>query len=199
MKYIISLLILLSLTSVAIAQDLPKVEVFTGYSFVRDEVTFHGFEVSVNYNINEFLGIKADFSRHSKNNITFFSSPDLGTSKGDLSAFSYLIGPQLTYRKHQLFTPYTHLLLGGTRLKTKVTITAPPSPPPFPSPFPPVQTIEGSDNAFTVALGGGLDINLTKTITFRAIQIDALITRSGGQTDRDPRISTGLVFKFGYK
>jgi hypothetical protein len=58
--------------------------------------------------------------------------------------------------------------------------------------------IEGTtDNAFTMFLGGGLDIGLRKGIGLRLVQADWLMTKFGGQTqEHQGRVSAGIVIKF---
>lgn len=52
-----------------------------------------------------------------------------------------------------------------------------------------------SDNAFTVALGGSLDLNVNDRIAVRVIQPDIVIT-TYGSADADIRLSTGLIVRF---
>ncbi len=59
--------LLLLIPSPAMAQNTPKAEIFGGYSIVPavgiDQV-LHGWNASVNGNINDWLGIRVDFSGH---------------------------------------------------------------------------------------------------------------------------------------
>jgi opacity protein-like surface antigen len=59
----------------------------------------------------------------------------------------------------------------------------------------------GSDNAFAMTLGGGVDYKLTDRFAIRPIKVDYLMTRfsetgTSGQTQSNLRISTGIVFRF---
>src|SRR5688572_25377026 len=58
--YVICLLVVSPL--ITVGQDVPKVEVFGGYSWAGGN--FHGFDTSVTGNINRWFGLTADFSGH---------------------------------------------------------------------------------------------------------------------------------------
>jgi len=47
-----------------------------------------------------------------------------------------------------------------------------------------------------MALGGGVDLRLSRSVAFRMIQADYLLTRFGGITQNNARITTGLVYRF---
>ncbi len=53
------------------------------------------------------------------------------------------------------------------------------------------------DTAFAMALGGGFDIRLVNSLALRALQIDYLMTRFGGERQNNVRLVTGVVFRFG--
>ncbi|HZR64863.1 MAG TPA: hypothetical protein VFA85_06925 [Terriglobales bacterium] len=55
--------------------------------------------------------------------------------------------------------------------------------------------ISNSDTTFATAFGGGLDYALVRSVAFRA-QFDIVHTHLLGGRQNDPRISTGIVFRF---
>ncbi len=58
----------------------------------------------------------------------------------------------------------------------------------------------GSDNAFAIAAGGGLDVNLTHHIALRAFEADYYLTRytNGANTRQNNlRVYVGVIFRFG--
>ena len=63
-------------------------------------------------------------------------------------------------------------------------------------------TVSGSENAFAMTLGGGVDWNATSHIGIRVIQAEYLMTRfsgfgnNGSDLQNNARISTGVVFRF---
>jgi opacity protein-like surface antigen len=196
MKLVFSLLIAFSATASALAQEPSKIEVFGGYSLLRADggsgpsENLNGWNASINYNLNKILGVKADFSGHYTN--TTITNPFTGTSSNlDVSDFTFLFGPQFSYRKKEKVVPFAHVLLGGFRGKT--------SGAPVDIGFPglPVFINPGSTNtSFGAAFGGGLDIKLTNGLAFRLVQADYLLTRFGDETQNNLRIGTGLVLRF---
>ena len=84
----------------AMAQEAPKADVFLGYQYVRapQEKNLNGFNGSVSFNVNNYLGLKADFG--------------LG-AESDLKQYSYLFGPQVNLRTDSKLTPFAHALFGA--------------------------------------------------------------------------------------
>jgi opacity protein-like surface antigen len=196
MKIVFSLLIIFSAAASTLAQESTKVEVFGGYSLLRADggsgpgENLNGWNASINYSLNKIIGLKADFSGHY--NDTTLTNPFTGAStKVDESDFTFLFGPQFSYRKNEKVVPFAHILLGGLRGKT----SAAPFDIGFPG-FPMIIDINSTDTAFAAAFGGGLDVKLTKGLAFRLVQADYLLSRFGGRTQNNLRIGTGLVFRF---
>jgi opacity protein-like surface antigen len=201
MKLVFSLLLIFSAAASALAQEPSKIEVFGGYSLLRvdrglafgpnsADQNSHGWNASINYNLNKILGVKADFSGHYKN-ATFTNLFTGATTKVDVSDFTFLFGPQFSYRKNEKVVPFAHILLGGFRGSA--------SAPPFdigPPDIPLIVDISSTNTAFAAAFGGGLDIKLTKGLAFRLVQADYLLSRFGGFTQNNLRIGTGLVVRF---
>lgn len=92
--------------------------------------------------------------------------------------YTYTFGPRFSYRKHARVTPFFHTLVGGARIGVSGA---------------------GSESGFAANIGGGVDIKVNDHFAVRAIQADGLITRFGGTTTADPRLSFGVVFRFGKK
>lgn len=176
------------LAGVASAQDqAPKAEVFAGYSYVRVNpgfgapgVNFNGGSASISYNPNAWLGLVADFGG--------YHGSELGV---DADVYSYLFGPKLALRRGA-FTPYVQTLFGGAHG------TAGAGCPVFTARTRPQGRIicGGSDNAFAMTVGGGLDWNATEHIGIRVIQAEYFMTRFLSDTQNNARISTGVVFRW---
>src|SRR5215475_14692448 len=143
----------------AFAQDVPKFDVFAGYSYVRDNPStsglpsfnLHGGSASVAYNANHWLGAVADFGGYHANNV-------LGTGI-DGTVSTYLFGPRFSYRKYDRVTPFAQTLFGlahasGSGFGTTAT-----------------------NNAFAASFGGGVDLKITRSVSFRAGQVEYLLTR----------------------
>ncbi len=97
-----------------------------------------------------------------------------GAYKNGGHMYTYMFGPTFSTRTERV-TPFAHALFGGATAGGG----------------------EGSATAFSMALGGGLDVNAGSHLALRLVQADWLLLRSGGVTDKkNVRVSTGLVFRF---
>lgn len=182
---------LLLFSGIASAQDdSPKVEAFGGYSYLRVNPgsgapgeNFNGGSGSLAYNLTPMFGIVGDFGGY------HWSQSGLGL---DTNVVSYLFGPKVALR-HGPITPFAQVLFGGAhasfsglnecdtaRLHREGDC----------------QSFNTSENAFSMALGGGVDWNATTHIGIRFIQAEYLLTRFGGDSQNNARISTGVVFRF---
>jgi len=176
-----------------------QLKLFVGYSYIRPSVTYeqasacpagcpvvpgsitkhlnlNGYDFSATYKFLPFVGVSADFSGQ-YGTVT-------GSSSGHLQ--TYLLGPELAFPAK--VSPFVHGLIGiahqavaaGTSFSNGV----------------PVDVFSASDNAFATALGGGIDLHIAPFLSFRAIQLDYLVTRFHSSTQNQPRASTGLVLRF---
>jgi hypothetical protein len=172
MREFINLAALLLLLSVpAMPQNTPKAEVFGGYSsFSNSTLTLHGWNGSINGNINHMLGIKADFSGH------------YGTWKGaTVNLHTITFGLQLSYRKNRSVVAFVHALFGGARASAGFN------------------GADYSNGSFAMNIGGGLDWVVHKNFAVRVVQLDSLVTRFGPSASEDLRFSAGIVFRLGSK
>jgi opacity protein-like surface antigen len=172
MRKSIALAALLVLLSVpAMAQKSPEAEVFGGYSFFSHGAhNLHGWNASVNGNINHWLGIKGDFSGLYK------------TKNGlRLTLHTFTVGPQLSYRKNRRIVPFAHALFGVAHASAGY------------------QDLAYSRNSFAMNFGGGMDWVVHKNVAIRVIQSDLLVTYFGPNASTDGRVSVGIAFRFGSK
>jgi hypothetical protein len=191
----------------ACAQEWPKVEVGADYSYLRfapsgpytSGHSLNGGGGSLVYNWNEFLGLKMDLQGYTSSKTGFTIPPTAtfplgvnGNVQGNM--FTYLFGPQLKVRAHKI-QPFAHVLFGGAHtnvygnaFKTfcqgivrNCTVTKAPTA-----------------NAFALAFGGGVDVPINRTISFRPAQIDYLLTRFSNpftktSNQNNFRYSVGIV------
>jgi opacity protein-like surface antigen len=184
LKLVVSLLAVVSVIgATAQAQETPKVDIFAGYSYVRENpstsgassFSLNGGSASFAYNANHWLSGVADFGAYHNGNI-------LGTgTSGTLS--TYLFGPRVSYHHSGRITPFGEVLFGVAHAGASIAGTS------------------GSDNAFAMSLGGGVDYKLTDRFAIRPIKVDYLMSRfsetgSSAQTQNNLRVSTGIVFRF---
>jgi hypothetical protein len=187
-KILLSIFLAFLIPVAAMAQmEFPRTEAFGGYSYFRanpDVLSLHGWNGSVTGNITSWFGIEGDFSGH-------YGSPKVfgfGIPFVDISSHTYMAGPRLTYRTESV-APFAHFLIGGARASTGA----------FGASI--------ADTALATVVGGGLDLNLNKSLAIRVIQADYLMTRFqtgpqilfSGLSDRQNnfRISAGFVIKLG--
>src|SRR5216117_3686628 len=88
------------------------------------------------------------------------------------STYTFLFGPQISLPSR--VSPFGHLLLGGAHNSTRGF----------------------GSSSFSMALGGGIDAELTNGIHWRLIQMDYLLTQFGGGSQNNFRFSTGILIKF---
>ena len=178
-KYLHAFILILVIAGTLIGQEeieeLPKVEVFGGYSLLRSESeNFHGWKTAVGFTVNRWLAIAVDADGH------YFSET---TSHGNLSEREYSVtaGPHFSYRNKSKFVPFAYTMAGAAWERS---------------------SLDGeseSQSGFAFETGGGLDLEVSKKVTIRLIDIGASITNIGGHTTAKPKFTTGVVFKFGRK
>jgi hypothetical protein len=198
----------------AIADDAPKAEVFGEYSYLRFNPTlpginnrsFSGGGGGITFNFNNYNGIKAEFMGYGRTKYTIpagtaipGSSPAAVTTapittQGNM--FTYLFGPQITYRTPKV-NVFGELLFGGSNSNAYGNVA---------SALNGVggNIASGTQHPFTMAFGGGLDIKVSKNIAVRPVEIDYLLTRYTNpftQTNNQNnfRYVAGVVYYFGGK
>jgi opacity protein-like surface antigen len=165
-----------------------------------------GFDFSLTRNINPWLGIKADFTGHigtmdindrmsyredSENtespdeNYYTYAQSNVYTGKVDYKRYSFLFGPEFSYRGNSRVRPFVHMLFGFTKLTTdkfNVDFTSIYDSSDWYSPVD-IETTTGtisgkleSNTAFGMSLGGGLDIKAGKHASIRLIELDYVPT-----------------------
>jgi hypothetical protein len=167
----------------------PKVEIGLNYTYSRtypgggqDAYNANGGSGYVEYNINKVLGVVADLGGNHVGNIN-------GTSV-DNTTFEYLFGPRFNWR-HSRYTPYVQTLFGGQRFTNGLV-----------NGYPALGT---SQNNFTAAFGGGLDVAVNQHLAVKPFQVEYVLTQfSPGQgvpnnIANGLRYSAGVVFRFGSK
>jgi hypothetical protein len=97
-----------------------------------------------------------------------------GAYKNGGHMYTYMFGPTFSARTERV-TPFVHALFGGAN----------------------VGEGGGSGGAFSMALGGGVDVNAGSHLSLRLVQADWMLLHSGGDTlSKNVRVSTGLVVRF---
>jgi hypothetical protein len=202
---------ILLLGAPAVAQEFPRAEVGFDYSYMRfaPSVSYskghslNGGGGSAVFNWNEYLGIRADL-QGSTSSTTGFNIPATanfpnglhGNVQGNL--FTYMFGPQFKVRAHYVH-PFASLLFGGAH--TNVYGNA------FKTLCQPIAqgctvTKAPTAEAFAMSFGGGVDIPINKTVSFRPAEVSYLLTRFSNaftktNNQNNFRYSVGVYFNLG--
>ena len=186
------LVVLICFAPAAFAQD---VEFFGGFSFLQttgtnyEHVSVDGWNAAGSANFRSW-GVVADVSNHygaSTSNFTPIGNKGHGTM--------YLFGPQYSFRLIPRVTPFVHALFGGVQ---GARVKAGPLGPDGSCPSPLCSgTSIIPETAFAVAFGGGLDVKVLNHMWIRLIQADYIRQNFSDGAMNSPRISAGIVFRFG--
>ena len=156
------------------AQDVPRVEIAGGYSFLDANVNGSSFHLnggfgSATENLNSWIGGRLE--------VNAFSGSAFGTS---VSAQTFTYGPVFSYRRSERFTPYAHFQLGAIHASQGYL------------------GISTSASKFAMVGGGGVDYNINPRVAIR-VQADYLMSRFLNLRQDNIQFSTGLVFRFGHR
>ena len=158
----------------------PKVEIFGGYAFLHPGVNVDGtglnlenvpagWGAAATFNFARHFGLTADFGGHYHT----FNATDPQVGGADIHLGTYMFGPHVETRTSH-FAFFGEALFGLHRI---------------------VQTNSSfSDNAFGLAVGGGVDAHVSRHIDIRLAQLDFVhsthsIAATTGGTDGDPDVT----------
>jgi len=193
----------------ASAED--RFELFGGYSYLQFSPTiggvpargFNGGGVGATLYFLKILGIKADFMGYA--NKTFsatYSGPVVTPLSGTIPAgtytaqgdmFTYLFGPEIRIPIPKV-RPFGELLVGGSSTNAYVNFSNA------------IDHAGGSvsvatEHPFTLAAGGGLDVDVTKRLAIRLAEFDYILTKyhnplTNNSSQNNFRYCGGVILKF---
>lgn len=204
----------LTFTASAFAQNAAKFEIFGDYSYMQFNTTLSGLQSrafnggggGIQYNFNDFFGIKGDFQGYGSTTWTSTFANAVVTPKGTIPAgtyksqgnmFTYLFGPTIGVHAQKVYF-YGEFLMGGSNSTGYAnTVTA------IDAAGGTIPKI-GSQHPFTLALGGGVDYNLSNVVSLRLAELDYVMTRytnpiTSTNNQNSFRYIGGVVFRFGGK
>jgi len=138
----------------------------------------HGAAGSFSYNASRVLGLATEVGWYR------FKNRNVGGSLINGTMQSYLFGPRLNWRKFDYFVPFAEFLFGSAHGGQAVIGT-------------------GTQNAFALATGGGVDMVLTKNLAWRVAQLDYFMTSYSGPAlgasarQNSFRAGTGFAYRWG--
>lgn len=190
--------VLLLFAGIASAQD-EKVEAFGGYSYLRfnpgngaSAANFNGGSGSIAYNVLPWVGVVADIGGYHWG----------GSAREDLNgstAVSYLFGPKVSYHVGPI-VPFVHALFGGVHGSISGTTCESSDSRVHPEGCT-TESENLSDNVFGMALGGGVDWNVTHHLGVRLVQAEYVLTNfnanfAGNTSQNNVRVSAGVTVRF---
>lgn len=194
-RFLPLMLLIISTAHLTFAQsnsdEHPKVEVFAGYSQNRirvqtvdetnlptvERVRFDGFNAEVTGMFNKLLGITGDISGHYRSDTLTGLG---GSQKVKSRLYNFLAGPEVKARNDSRVMPFVHAMFGVAHARDSVN-----------------GTLNSTDSrtAFAMALGGGVDVDVSNRASLRLFQADYNPTYFGNGRQDNIRLSFGVVFK----
>jgi opacity protein-like surface antigen len=148
-------------------------------NFASQQIRFNGFSTELVANVTRHVGIVANFGGEFNNNVRYASG--LGPFDARLRRWHYFVGPRFNFRNDSRLIPFGEAMVGVTRSQVRFRQN--------------IFSSANTETAFSMALGGGLDIRAGKHIDLRAGQIDYIPTFFKNQRDDAFRISAGIKIK----
>jgi len=195
--------------TVAFAQ---KAELFGNYTYMQFNPTINGLNSralngaggGAQWNIKPMIGIKAEFQGYMSTETTVeVKSPipvnggliPVGTYKSNATMFTYLFGPVIQLPGKRV-RPFGELLFGGMQTELYGQLNS--------AVIANGGKIDASktQHPFTMAFGGGLDVNINKHVAVRLAEMDWVLSRytnpwTSTNNQNSFRYLAGIVFKFG--
>jgi opacity protein-like surface antigen len=182
-------------------RDAPRVELFLGYSYLHAMpasnenrmVWLNGGSTSIALNYNRYLGLVGDFGGFADSEVKLNLGISSSVVDSDGRAYTYLVGPRVSFRNHTRITPFAQVLFGGMHasevlLSNCSGVGCTPLP---------------KENKFAMTAGGGLDIGISRHFAIRLVQAEYMMTSfenlgtGADARQNDMRLSSGIVFRFG--
>src|SRR5690348_8142840 len=97
-----------------LAQDVPKGEMFGGYSLLHSSgQDFNSFTGQFTYNLNDRLGLTGDVNgAYAGQSVNVSGLGGLGGVSAHSHTYTFLFGPTVSYRQLDKFVPFGHFLAG---------------------------------------------------------------------------------------
>lgn len=200
-------LMLACASAVVLAQGLPVVEVFSGFSHARipgeagglSLAHLNGWDAAVKLNFRPRIGWVLDIGgSYGERRMVPNGFQTRETFPGAVRQHTVLFGPEVKAFAGERFTVNLRALIGvaydsGLTLPLKEPfVPGPPDPRPLVAEF-----SVGPSKSFAGAVGGSLDYRLTDHVSLRLIQPELLVVSLGSTNLQRMRISAGVVFTFG--
>jgi len=223
-KLVVFLVLLLGVSTTAVAQDVSVADLFGGYSYIRcGDVGFqrnvggenpkgscdlHGWNAGVDINFNSNWAVTADVSGHyGQIDLNIDESANYKTRYYDAKYLTFIFGPKYTFGVSERVRPYVHALYGFSRVSTSNLTRVARVDIPATATAPEVKAGDSSahpnqlsnETNFVQAYGGGVDVKLIGKWSARPVQLDYFVIRRYSNFENNLRISAGIVYRIGEK
>jgi len=208
----VMLVVLLAAAAVAQSSYSPRAEVYGDYTYMQFNPTITGLQSRAlngggggfQINLGNYFGLKGDSQGYGSTQWTQnVTSPigtpagiiPVGTYKTNANMFTYMFGPVIRMPAKRV-TPFAEVLFGGSNTNLYGNLSN--------------VIIEGggtinavaTQHPFTMAFGGGLDVNVNKHVAVRLGELDYVLTRytnpiTSTNNQNNFRYLGGIVFRFG--
>lgn len=176
----------------ASAQDIPKWELFGGYSEYlagggipgEFELPSNGVQVSGYRVVTSYFRVTAQFNAQFADHVVNLAPLAPGAKHVNSKELLGLFGPEATYRSFRRFDIFGHFLIGMAYGRDNHD--------------PPIPTAHYLTWAY--GLGGGVDYKLRRRVSIRLVEWDWIATHfpvNSPEAQDNWRLNTGFVFHFG--
>ena len=189
-----------------------KAELFGNYTYMQFNPTITGVQSralngaggGAQFNIKPAFGVKAEFQGYMSTEVTKTVTSPIGTSAGiipvgtyksNATMLTYLFGPVVQLPGKRI-RPFGEVLFGGMQTELYGQLTN--------AVIANGGKIDKSktQHPFTMAFGGGLDVNVNKYVAVRLAEMDWILSRytnpwTNTNNQNSFRYLAGIVFKFG--
>lgn len=164
--------------------EFPKVQAFGGFVFFHADTPgltgplisyalnqppntfeirsfFRGWDAQAQYNVSRWIGFAVDGGGRYGSPFTVIDGIE-GLPDG--YTYSFLAGPVISYRTKSIFSPFVHTLFGWDRTTLQGSTIE--------TPLFPVTSRQTTYYDFVMALGGGVDVRVSRRISIRPAQLD---------------------------
>jgi opacity protein-like surface antigen len=133
----------------------------------------NGWNAGAAVNATCWLGLVGDISGT-------YGTPVVSGNNITSHVYNYVFGPRINLRNSTRFTPFAEALFGASHQSLLSNSAG----------------LNTSFNQFAMALGGGVDVGITKHVAIRG-RGDYVLTDSHGVSQNNASVSAGLVWRFG--
>jgi hypothetical protein len=184
-----------------------KAEVYGDYSYMQFNPTINGASSralnggggGATFNIGKLFGVKGDFQGYGSTDVTTTISAPIATPVGTIKTgtyttkmnmFTYMFGPEVHVQTSKMKV-FGEVLFGGSQTSGYTNLYSATG-----------LAVNPSQHPFTMAFGGGIDINAGKHVAFRLAEMDWVLTRytnvfTSTNNQNSFRYVGGIVFKLG--